>query len=267
MINREDYLEPNCPICRQHGTKVPAQMDMQVVYDHLDSLYGSGQFQSAGDFLMDCLSATEETGDVTGQLLVINELLGYNRQYGNPTDNIKYFDLIPDLIYRSGFSSSLDAGITLVNMATARLAIKDTDNAIANFAEASRIYADNIPTDDSRFAALYNNMAGAYLQAGRMDMSETCYLRALRILEKGNFRPDLAVTYVNLASLYNQVNMEDERVHTMAEKAIALLEQHKNLEDSYFCYSCRKVADPLAHLGYFKVAQEYRNLGLDDTLT
>ena len=267
MIDKEDYLEQDCLICRQHGTKVPAKMDMQFVFDHLDSLYGAGQFQSAGDFLLECLGATEDAGDITGQLLVINELLGYNRQYGKPTDNIKYFSIIPDLIYRSGFYGSLDAGITLVNMATAMLAIGDTAKAIAGFSEASRIYADNIPTDDERFAALYNNMAGAYLQAREYGTAEDCYLRALRILEKRNFRPDLAVTYINLASLYHQMDVEDERIHTMAQKGIDLLEQNKNIEDSYFCYSCRKVAEPLAYLGYFKVAQKYKNLGLDDDLT
>ncbi len=267
MIGPEDYLEPNCPICRQHGTKVPAKMDMQFVYDHLDSLYGPGHFAQAGQFLRDCLAATEETGDVTGRLLVINELLGYNRQYGSAADNIPFFDIIPDLIYRSGFSGSVDAGTTLINMATAMLALDQPDKAIPLFAEASRIYADNMPAGDERFAPLYNNMAGAYRQAGQLDMAETCYWRAIRILDRGAFRPDLAVTYVNLASVYHQVDPEDPRVEQCCNQAISLFDRHLNLEDSYYCYSCRKCAEPLAHMGYADVAQEYKNRGLDDNLT
>ncbi len=228
-------------------------IDIRRTYLELDSMYGRRDFQAAGEYLRSRLLQAESLGDTAGRLLIENELLGYNRQYGSPAENERFFTEIPELIREAGFTGTSEEGTILVNLATAMVSAGRPRDALPVFERAGAILERTVDPTDRRMASFLNNSAAAFEAAGDAARAEECYRRAEGILSRNDHDPDLAVTWVNLASLYAKADPCDDRIQDLCDRCIELLDTSP-YRDGYYYYTCRKCAEPLRMLGFFAAA-------------
>ena len=153
------------------------------------------------------------------------------------------------LLRELGVEGSLTAGTILINAATALSAFGEHRRALGNFQEAFRCYGKSLPPDDQRWAALMNNMAGAYEAMGERDNAERYYRSALRVQQQGG-GADIAVTHVNLAQL---LGSREEW-----EAALCALDEPTLIWDEYYAFTCRKCAAAFEEAGMPETAKELR---------
>ena len=116
---------------------------------------------------------------------------------------------------------------------------------------AENAYRQNLPPDDIRFAALFNNMASACIDARKFEEAAACYLQAAEILQKAGQLMDLAVTFINLAQFYDGLDPEDPRIEENLDRARACFEDPAAQRDGYYAHTCRKCAPAFGFFGRF----------------
>ena len=86
---------------------------------------------------------------------------------------------------------------------------------------------------------------------------EAYYKKAMDIMEA--LRPgsllEIAVTWVNLAVLYEKAGREEE-IDGCLEKAVEIFRSGEVPRDGYYAFNCRKCAETFGHFGYFRIKKE-----------
>ena len=85
-------------------------------------------------------------------------------------------------IRKLGMSESAEHGTTLVNAATALRAAGQYEAALEAYREAEQIYSICLPSEDARFAGLYNNMSLAYERQNAHEEALSCLQKALSVI-------------------------------------------------------------------------------------
>lgn len=205
-----------------------------------------------------CLSAALETaaaaGDRAAALPLYNELMGFERQYGEKESADAAADAALALLEETGLSFSQPAAMIFLNAATVKKVCGRNEEAAALYQKAEACFDRFYPAGDKAFAGLYNNMAALYLDTGAYAKAEYYYGRALQLLTRYGDICDLAVTYCNLALLYQRTDPLSPRVGENAEAGVRTLDRPDAVRDAYYHYTCRKCAGALEALGYFAAA-------------
>ena len=142
-------------------------MQIQEVLRQLDELFATKQIQEAEQFLTEALmQAKEEESQKKSSgeevLILLNELTGYYRSVGRHEEAVQNAREALEQIRKLGMLESAEHGTTLVNAATALRAAGQYEAALEAYREAEQIYSICLPSEDARFAGLYNNMSLAY---------------------------------------------------------------------------------------------------------
>lgn len=66
---------------------------------------------------------------------------------------------------------------------------------------------------------------------------------------------EIAVTWVNLAVLYEKAGREEE-IDGCLEKAVEIFRSGEVPRDGYYAFNCRKCAETFGHFGYFRIKKE-----------
>ena len=97
------------------------------------------------------------------------------------------------------------------------------------------------------------------LSGADYEQAETYFRLALGVLRHsdapGN---DMAVTYCNLAEMYDKQNPEDPRIGECVEEAWQLLNDPQLPRDGYHAFTVSKCAPSFDYLGYFLYAKELK---------
>lgn len=67
---------------------------------------------------------------------------------------------------------------------------------------------------------------------------------------------DLAVTFINLAQLYDGLAPEDSNIETCLDKARSCFENDAVPRDGYYAHTCRKCASAFGYFGRFADEKE-----------
>jgi hypothetical protein len=67
---------------------------------------------------------------------------------------------------------------------------------------------------------------------------------------------DLAVTFINLAQLYDGLDPEDSKIETFLNQALACFENNAVSRDGYYAHTCRKCASAFGYFGRFADEKE-----------
>ena len=123
--------------------------------------------------------------------------------------------------------------------------------------KAEKVYTAKLPPNDTHFGGFYNNKALTLVDVKRYKEAEECYHRALAVV--GEQQPDSAVTYVNMAHLY-EVWLEDseQSVAQCLQKAEDILNSNVTEQNAYYAFVCSKCAPSFDYFGYFVTAQQLR---------
>lgn len=246
-----------------HGRGIP----VEEVIGGLDRLFEKNRYQEAGVYLEEWLKKAGELEDWSGQITILNEMMGYYRIVGERKKGLQSVEDGLELIQSHGLADTVTAGTTWVNAATTMKAFGKTAEAMPYYEAASRIYHSRLDPSDYRLAGLYNNMALAFGELGRCRDALDAYERAMAIM-KGlpGGEMELAVTMMNLACLYENWKSEDgaelsaeereEKTGACLEQALAYLNDPQVERDGYYAFTCTKCADTFGHFGYFRVKKE-----------
>ena len=230
------------------------------VLDRLDSYLKQEQYQAAERHLRYWLDEANALGDTRGAFAVLNEMVGFYRKQVMEKEGLAACHSLMELIGKMGIADTAGAATAYLNIATAYKSFERTEDALPLYEKARAIYERDLDASDSRLAGLYNNMALAFCERERFAEAMSLYEKALQILEKHpGSEPEQAVTYLNLADLY-QARLGSEAAEDRVEEA---LQHAKDLLDAAweggagdgnYAFVASKCAPAFSHYGHFVYA-------------
>ena len=259
MLDREDYTDSCCCTpghpcasphhdCR-HDDDHRARIPVEEIIAECDRLFQEENFADLGDHLRKWRAEARRIGDREGELSMLSELMGHYRMTGDEERGMAAvrdgFALMEEL----DMGGTVSAGTIRINGATALQAFGEFEEALRHYDEAFRCYGANLDPADRRFAGLFNNMAAALAATGEFRHADAYYRKALEILEACGDRMDAAVTYVNLAQLYDQCDRHDPRIAEALDIAMACFDDPAAVRDGYYAHTCRKCASAFGLFG------------------
>ena len=258
-------MEPVCCFDAREYTGVPdtrpcpRALDVPQVIQELDALYEQGRDSQAERFLEAQREKASLAGDWRGELSMLSELMGQYRRSKNEEKGLMAVEDGLRLIREHNMGQTLSGATVMLNAATTMKCFGRAADSIPVFCHVCRVYAQKLDPTDYRFAGLYNNMALSYADVADYAQAEQYFRLALGVIRyceaPGN---DMAVTYCNLAEMYDKQNPEDKRVGECVEQAWELLNDPKLPRDGYHAFTISKCAPSFDYLGYFLYAKELK---------
>ena len=262
MIDEFDYKEPSCALCGGKEFYNPelntakGRIPVKRVIEKADGYFNKNDLLGAKRHLEYWEREARELNDLNGELSVVNELLGLYRKNGDNENALRVISRALELIDLLGLSDTVSAATVYLNAATTFKAAGFPDKAIPLYQKTLKIYSANLGEFDEKFGGFYNNYALTLTDVGDYKKAEECYFNAIKVMEKAeNGKPDLAITYVNLAHLYERAEKSDKITDCMF-RAYNLLCDENNIKNGYYAYVLDKCAPSFRYFGYDKIASD-----------
>ena len=260
-----DYKEPFCCFDSSQYTGTPdsepcpRSLNVQDLIRQLDGLYNAGQEQEAGAFLEHWRKEAQRIGDWRGELSLLSEMMGHYRRDRNEEKGLAAVLDGMELIRLHRMGRTVSGATVLLNAATTMKCFGKAEESLPVFRHVSRVYGDNLDPTDYRFGGLYNNMALSYEDVGDYRQAEQTFQMALRVIARcPNPDNELAVTWCNLAELYDKQDPEDPRINDCMEKAWEHLNEPSLPRDGYHAFTISKCAPSFDYFGYFLYSRELK---------
>ena len=253
MLEKEDYMEPVCPLSRpaepSYRPQAVRRIPLQEVIARCDELFNANQPSELGEHLRYWRKQAHQYNDLESELSLLSELMGHYRMNYDPERGMQAVQDGVDLIKLLGISGTVSCGTILINAATALQAFGHIEKALQYYAEAFRCYGNHLDPADVRFAGLLNNMAAAYCANGELDHAGAYYRKALDVLQKNHNLMDSAVTYVNLAQLGYQQDLDSCEIDALLDKAMECFNDPAAERNGYYAHTCSKCAPAFGFFG------------------
>lgn len=269
MIDEFDYKEPSCALCggkefyNPELAEAKGRIPVKRVIEKADEYFSKNDLAGAKRHLEYWETEAKALHDLNGELSVVNELLGLYRKNGDKENALRVIDRALFLVENLGISDTVSAATVYLNAATTYKACGKFELALPLYEKTLKIYSENLDASDERFGGFYNNYALALADAKEFDKAEKCYLNAIKVMEKvKNGKPDLAITYVNLAHLYENTE-KAEKITDCLFTAFNLLSDESNVKNGYYAYVLEKCAPSFAYFGYDKIANDMKKESKD----
>lgn len=239
------------------------EIPVREVIRDLDRLLERNRTEEAEQHLNRWLEEARRIGDWRARITILNELMGFHRSTGKEKDGLEAAEEGVRLVRDHGLENTVTGGTTFLNGATTRKAFGKTGEAMDWYGQAERIYNRLLQPGDYRFAGLYNNLALAWTDLERYDLALDYYGRAMELMERlpgGGM--ELAVTWVNLACLYERREQDpekkEEKIGACLEKAMERFDDPAQPRDGYYAFTCTKCAPTFGYFGYFLAERSLR---------
>lgn len=236
-----------------------AKISVKNFIAELDSYFARENLGGAGQCLLEWRERAVGAGDKSGELTVLNEMIGFYRQTKDEKAGmaaIKDAFLIIDELEIGG---EISAATIYLNGATTMKSFGRSSDAMEFYERTFEIYRAKMPEKSPLFAGLYNNMALALQDIKDFGRAEEYFRKAIEITEdlKGS-ELETAVSCVNLAHLLYDKNNEDEEINSLMERALSILENPAYFGYDKYAFTCRKCAPSFGFFGFF-FAEKYLN--------
>lgn len=223
----------------------------------LDRFYAREDVAGATDFLEKQYELADASGDLSAKLTILNEMTGCYRQNGNKEKGLKAIEEALALVEKTGNSATVSGGTIILNCATTLKSFGKSRESLEYYSRAERILTSLLDKNDPLLAGLFNNMALALQDTGDSASAEKYFLKAIEItLADERNALETAVSYVNLAHLLFEENPLDERVDSLMNKALTILENPRYFNYPRYAFTCRKCAPSFGYFGYFVKEKE-----------
>ncbi len=270
MIDKFDYAEPRCPLCNGKDFYYPkadaplGTVPIGRIIDKLGSLFAKNDYEEAGRLLRYWHGEAISLGDRGGELSVLNELIGYYRKQNDKEKGLDAVSRALALVSELSQETMASGATVFLNCATAYKAFSMPNEAMELYTRAENIYKNVLAPSDERLAGLYNNMATALCDLGKFEEAELAYFTALAILEEHEgSEPERAVTYINLAELY-ELSGQEAFIPDSLTQAFKLLTKEDVAHDGNYAFVLEKCAPAFKHFGdtdtYLKFKKEYERI-------
>ncbi len=261
ILEKEDYLEPECALCGQPGEEQPAKpVPVGRILEKIREDEDRNDWPAAERHLRYWLEEARAGRDLRGELMLRNELMGYYRKQGKREEAYLHSAAALALVERLGMENTVTAGTTWINAATVRVAFGESAEAVPLFEKARKNYERNLPRTDSRLGGLYNNMGLALTACGRYPEAEASFYQAIGVMKtQEHGEPEQAITWLNLADAKEaELGTEEAEQVTepFLEQAEALLNTADLPRDGYYAFVCEKCAPVFGRYGWFLTEAE-----------
>jgi len=232
----------------------------QRVLDRMDEYMSRRDYAGAERHLLFWLAEAKQGGDLRGELLVRNELVGHYRKTGERDKAFESADAALALLDRLDFGETISAGTTYVNVATAIGAFGEHERALSLFEKARALYEGSAHTRPQLLGGLYNNMALTCAALGRWDDALSLYDLAMkRMAEAPNGALEQAITCLNMANLVEArdgMEQGEGEIFSLLDRAAELLDTPALPRDGYYAFVCEKCAPTFDYYGWFAEAEK-----------
>ena len=253
------------------------------IIDKMDEYMSRRDYNGAERHLLYWLEEAKLGGDLQGQLMLRNELVGHYRKTGQKEPAMESAAKALDLLRELDMENTITAGTTYVNIATACGAFGDHERAIRLFEKARAAYESSSQTETQLLGGLYNNMALTCTELGRCEEALALYEKAAGLMgHVPDGELEQAITYLNMANTVEvQLGLEagEQQINALVERAEELLEakgeellgkgeaaltdgtdlramkQEERARLGYYAFVCEKCAPTFAYYGYFMTAE------------
>lgn len=253
------------------------------IIDKMDEYMSRRDYRGAERHLLYWLEEAKLGGDLQGQLMLRNELVGHYRKTGQKEPAMESAAKALDLLRELDMENTITAGTTYVNIATACGAFGDHERAIRLFEKARAAYESSSQTETQLLGGLYNNMALTCTELGRCEEALALYEKAADLMGRvPDGELEQAITYLNMANTVEvQLGLEagEQQINALVERAEELLEakgeellgkgeaaltdgtdlramkQEERARLGYYAFVCEKCAPTFAYYGYFMTAE------------
>lgn len=255
----DDVIAFGCAECGGKEAGKGGRIAVSRVIDRLDAFFAKNDMAGAGRHLEYWYAEARALGDLSGELSVVNELLGYYRKVGDAEKGLAAVSRSAELMELLGNGESVSGATILLNAATTAKAFGRAEQALPMYARVEAIYTRELPQNDARMAGFYNNKALALVDLSRYEEALNCYRNALAVFGGDDKAlPDVAVTLVNMAHLYaawcEDAIAAEQKVGACLAKAERVLEALCEGGDAYYAYVCTKCAPSYDYFGFFAYA-------------
>jgi tetratricopeptide (TPR) repeat protein len=227
---------------------------VQEIISRLDEFLAQERFADARAFLYESLHKYLSEGNVLAAVSIYNEIMGFERQYGDPVAAVEAADAALTLLDEQELANSRPAAMIVLNAATVYKNAGLDEGAAMLYDRAEALFGRYYPAGAKEFAGLFNNRASVYLTPENYPKAEYYYTRALGILQRHGDVCDTAVTCFNLAWLYARWPGREAQSHAHAALGARVLEIPEKNRDAYYYYTCRKCAAAARELGETAIA-------------
>lgn len=253
------------------------------IIDKMDEYMSRRDYNGAERHLLYWLEEAKLGGDLQGQLMLRNELVGHYRKTGQKEPAMESAAKALDLLRELDMENTITAGTTYVNIATACGAFGDHERAIRLFEKARAAYESSSQTETQLLGGLYNNMALTCTELGRCEEALALYEKAADLMGRvPDGELEQAITYLNMANTVEvQLGLEagEREINALVERAEELLKakgeellgkgeaaltdgtdlramkQEERARLGYYAFVCEKCAPTFAYYGYFMTAE------------
>ena len=253
------------------------------IIDKMDEYMSRRDYNGAERHLLYWLEEAKLGGDLQGQLMLRNELVGHYRKTGQKEPAMESAAMALDLLRELDMENTITAGTTYVNIATACGAFGDHERAIRLFEKARAAYESSSQTETQLLGGLYNNMALTCTELGRCEEALALYEKAADLMGRvPDGELEQAITYLNMANTVEvQLGLEagEQQINALVERAEELLKakgeellgkgeaaltdgtdlramkQEERARLGYYAFVCEKCAPTFAYYGYFMTSE------------
>ncbi len=264
MLDPFDYKEPKCALCdgkefyNPDKSDVKGRIPVMRVIEKADSEFSKDNFAKAGSLLEYWKDEAVCLNDKQGELSITNELIGFYRKIQNKEKAYASISRANELLQLLNQGNTVTGATVLLNCATAYKAFGEPEKSIPLFYQAESIYQDVLPKHDVRFGGLYNNMALTLVDLKEFKKAKDCYDKAILVMEKAkDGKPDLAITMVNMAHMYEQMCEDKSKITDCMFKAYNILNEEDVNHDGYYAYVLEKCAPSFLHFGFSVIYNEF----------
>lgn len=197
-------------------------MDIENILQKFDEMLAQGRMQEAVDYLESKAAQFGEEGCSSLAITIFNELEGFWRVAGQKEKSYAAAEAALGLISSCGLEETIGHATTLLNYATAKTAFGEAAEALGFYDRVKEIYGAQLPADDYRFAALYNNMAQSLLRMNDAKRAGEYFEKSLVLLEKmEEVQSEIATCHANLAiCLIAQKKFDEARENLERSEAL-----------------------------------------------
>lgn len=258
----EDYVEPRCLLCDEpYGTAPQVKsVPQQRIIEKMNEYMSRRDYVGAERHLLYWQEEAKLGGDLRGQLMLCNELVGHYRKTGERDKAFACADDALRLLRELDFEGTISSGTTYTNVATAYNAFGENERALTLFEKARAVYEGNERTAPQLLGGLYNNMALTCVALRRFSEAYALYDKAMSEMAKvPGGELEQAITCLNRANaIEDELGMEqaETRIFELVDEAYGLLTSSRAPRDGYYAFVCEKCAPSFSYYGYFMAAEE-----------
>lgn len=193
-------------------------MNINQFIEDLDKLYEEKRLKDVEPFFNERLAQAVQEKDCSAQFTILNEMMGFFRDTSQYEKSIASCNKCIEVMKEMGIEGTVDYATSLQNIANAHRAAGLLQESLDFYNQTFKIYENNIPAGDYRFASLNNNIALLYQEMGNFQMAVEHLKKALCIIEQIEGEEiAVAITKSNLGASLLELDKVDEAIAYLEE--------------------------------------------------